>query len=74
MLKIAIIATILVAVPFVLNAPEAKAQGMGGGVYSGTCPQGTCSKSGTERASDVRNCSAANCPKGPPLAKPPQYR
>jgi hypothetical protein len=29
------------------------------------CPAGTCSKTGTSRARDIKNCSAKNCTGGP---------
>jgi len=31
------------------------------GVNSGTCPEGTCSRSGTSWANNLKNCSAAHC-------------
>jgi hypothetical protein len=66
MLKIVAIAAIGI-LPFLFNAGEANAQGkMGARNDSVRCPVNTCSKKGTERAKDVRNCSPANCRKNGP--------
>jgi hypothetical protein len=63
MLKIVAIAAIGM-LPFLFNASEANAQGKkGASGNSVRCPVNTCGKTGTERAKDVKNCSAANCPK-----------
>jgi hypothetical protein len=34
-----------------------------------TCPAGTCSKNGTDRAKDAKNCKASNCKAGTPLTR-----
>ena len=66
-LKITIIATV-VALPILLNAGEAYAQGRIVSGDSVRCPLNTCSKSGKERAKDIKNCAASNCPKTGPLS------
>jgi hypothetical protein len=66
MLKIVAIAAIVI-LPFLFNADQAYAQGkMGAMGNTVRCPVNTCSKMGTERAKDIRNCSAANCRKNGP--------
>lgn len=67
MLKITIIATVA-ALPILLNAGTANAQGRNVSADAVRCPVNTCSKSGTQRAKDIRNCKAENCPKSGPLA------
>jgi hypothetical protein len=67
MLKIIIIATVA-ALPILLNAGEANAQGRNVSGDSVRCPLNTCSKSGTQRAKDIKNCAASNCPKTGPLS------
>lgn len=67
MRKIVAIAAIGI-LPFLFNG-GANAQGGGARGASGKsvrCPVNTCSKIGTERAKDVRYCSAANCRKNGP--------
>jgi hypothetical protein len=70
MLKIVAIATIGV-LPFLLNVGEAKAQrGAPIGGYGGSCPIGTCGLRGGPRTTNIKNCRAANCPKGSVNGKP----
>ena len=66
MLKIVAIAAVGL-LPFLFNAGGANAQGKMGASGKGVrCPVNTCGKTGTERAMDVKYCSAANCRKSAP--------
>lgn len=66
MLKFIALAAIAIA-PFLLNVGAANAQGKAGlRGDSVRCPLNTCGKTGKERAKNVKNCSAANCPKNGP--------
>lgn len=58
-------ACLAMAAVSISNALEAKAQKVGASGNSIMCPVSTCGKTGTQRAKDVKNCSAANCKKGP---------
>ena len=58
---------LLFAAAFVLvvspQAPaDAQARRAQVSVTGGYCPPGTCSNRGSQRANDVKNCKASNCP------------
>ena len=50
----------IVAVTLIIRAPSAEAQRMDS-AGRGYCPPGTCSKKGTNRAGDIRNCKKEYC-------------
>jgi hypothetical protein len=58
MLKFFVVAAV-VALPFLLNAGEARAN-MGG--YA-TCPVNTCANNGGDKTTNVKACKASNCRK-----------
>ena len=49
---------------FVVAPLDGGAFAQGAGGTSGYCPPGTCAKNGSNFATDVKNCSAANCSGG----------